>query len=226
MACTTTRLNTDSSVYLAQCTVGGRSVTGYTYGTDKTEQEEDVTYEAYSVGDEVTYNNVDYYVIKNSDETEASVTLLKAEPLTYEEVQTYSNGTGAEIQNNGDNIGGMQYHSNNSDYTMSYIKQVVTAWSLENVPSGLEVARLITIEELENLGYEYDEEYSIYPVSGFVPSWIYGLKYWYWTMSQWQDNLSCVWYIGYFGDLGHNDRVYLVNGAVRPVIVLFKSVLD
>ena len=39
VVCSTTQLNPDSSVYLAGCTVGGRSVDGYTYG-----DEEAVTY--------------------------------------------------------------------------------------------------------------------------------------------------------------------------------------
>ena len=37
-------------------------------------------------GDEVTYNNVDYYVIKDSDPNESTVTLLKVELLTVAEV--------------------------------------------------------------------------------------------------------------------------------------------
>jgi type II secretory pathway pseudopilin PulG len=84
VVCTTIQLKSDSSIYLAGCTVGGRSVDGYTYG-----KEETVTYDAYEVGDEVTYNNVDYYVIKDSSASEESVTLLKAEPLTVAEVNQY-----------------------------------------------------------------------------------------------------------------------------------------
>ena len=49
-------------------------------------KEETVTYDAYEVGDEVTYNNVNYYVIKDSGTSEANVTLLKATPLTTAEV--------------------------------------------------------------------------------------------------------------------------------------------
>ena len=41
--CETTQINTDSSVYLAGCTVGGRSVDGYTYGNEET-----ITYETYA----------------------------------------------------------------------------------------------------------------------------------------------------------------------------------
>ena len=39
VVCTTTQLNNDSSVYLAGCTVGGRSVEGYTYGSEETTPE-------------------------------------------------------------------------------------------------------------------------------------------------------------------------------------------
>ena len=80
VVCETAKLNSDSSVYLTGCKVAGRSV-DYTYGT-----EEVITYDAYEVGDEVSYNNVYYYVIADSDEKESTVTLLKAEPLTVEEV--------------------------------------------------------------------------------------------------------------------------------------------
>ena len=68
VVCSTTKMNSDSTVYLAGCTVGGRSV-DYTYGRE----ESSTSYTAYSVGDEVRYNNVDYYVIENSDSNESSV---------------------------------------------------------------------------------------------------------------------------------------------------------
>ena len=76
VVCSTTKINSDSSVYLAGCTVAGRSTGDYTYG-----EEEVITYDAYSVGDEVTYNNVDYRVIKNSGASESTVTILKPASL-------------------------------------------------------------------------------------------------------------------------------------------------
>ena len=81
VVCSTTYLNDDTSIYLAGCTVNGRSI-DYEYGKDKRPP----TYEVYEIGDEVTYNNVDYYVIKDSNESESTVTLLKAEPLTVDEL--------------------------------------------------------------------------------------------------------------------------------------------
>ena len=85
VVCDHATLNEDSSIYLAECTVAGRSVAGYTYGSE----EPAPTYTAYSVGDEVTYNNVDYYVIANSGTNESSVTLLKATPITSSEIKPY-----------------------------------------------------------------------------------------------------------------------------------------
>ena len=71
--CSTTQLNSDSTIYLAGCTVEGRNVEGYIYGKEGT----------------ITYNNVDYYVIKDSSAAEENVTMLKAEPLTVAEVNEY-----------------------------------------------------------------------------------------------------------------------------------------
>ena len=157
--CSTTQLNNDSSVYLAGCTVGGRSVEGYTYESDKSQ-----TYSVYNVGDEVTYNGVDYYVIKNSGVKEPTITLLKAEPLTLAEVNQYG---GVGTDNNYVNLyacgsydsschqtayksngyEGMSFHSNqlcgfigsdrlvsgcNHSYSQSDIKYVVDAWSVAN----------------------------------------------------------------------------------------------
>ena len=171
VVCTTTQLNSDSSVYLSGCSVGGRNVEGYTYGKEGT-----ITSDEYEVGDEVTYNNINYYVIKDSSTSEESVTLLKAEPLSVAEVNEYGAGhvnrytdssVGTAYDNNG--YGGMQYYSNSTcgydgsswvydgcttDYASSEIKYVVDAWKNEKVPAASE-ARLITFDELkDNLGYE------------------------------------------------------------------------
>ena len=49
-------------------------------------------YKSYSVGDEVTYNNVDYYVIADSGVNEEEVQLLKKDPLTVAQVNQYGAG--------------------------------------------------------------------------------------------------------------------------------------
>ena len=222
----------DTSVYLANCKVNGREVTGYTYGRVGAPIE---TYRTYEIGDEVTYNNVDYYVIKDSDETDSSVTLLKAEPLTTEEVNTYG-GEGTAYNNNG--YGFMSYYTSSTcmlygdysgcitDYEQSKVKYVVDAWKIDKVSAATSV-RLITMDDLEdNLGYEQDPSIATQKVPSptNTPTWVYDSNFSYWTMSQYDDSTISVGYVGINGVVGTFD----VNssGAVRPVIVLSKSVLN
>ena len=98
VVCETTQLNSDSSVYLTGCTVGGRTV-DYAYGSDKTPPAP--TYTAYTVGNQVSYNNVNYYVIENSDTTQATVKLLKAEPLSAQEISDYKPSDAQTYSSNG-----------------------------------------------------------------------------------------------------------------------------
>ena len=173
VVCTTTQLNSDSSVYLAGCTVAGRSTEDYTYG-----KEEVMTYDSYSVGNQVTYNNVDYYVIKDSGAKESTVTLLKVEPLTTIEVNKY--GTGHvnmyncsededcyQTASDRNGYGGMAYYTSTTcnssgdksgctvDYEQSEIKYVVDAWKAEKAPAASE-ARLIAVDEIETESKEFD----------------------------------------------------------------------
>ena len=251
VVCTTTQLNSDSSIYLAGCTVGGRNVEGYTYGSDKTP-----TYTAYTVGDEVTYNNVDYYVIKDSGAKESTVTLLKAEPLNVEDVNLYG-GVGTEnnrvnlyttepwrdeyrTASNHNGYGGMAYYSSSSctfneysgcknDYESSDVKYVVDAWALSNVPSGLMEAKLISHDDLvNNLGYIWGMKTPSsegYVPSSDTPNWVYSNNYWYWTMTP-SDIVDNQYEMVVFDTKFDHDGVMNDSPVVRPVIVLDKSVLS
>ena len=110
-------INYDGTIYLENCTVAGNQEENHIYGEIKTRP--------YSLGEQVTYNNVDYYVINDSTESDSSVTLLKAEPLSVAEVNLYggvgtSNNhvnmhTNASIQSESakdiSGYGGMQYYT-------------------------------------------------------------------------------------------------------------------
>ena len=163
VVCGVAKLNEDSSVYLSECTVGGVEVKDssaddgwYHYGKlDK------VVYQTYSIGDEVTYNGMNFYVIADSDENSDSVTMLKAEPLTVDEVNTYGAGhinrytyssVGTAYNNNG--YGGMTYYSSETcgypngssgssvttgcttDYAQSEVKYAVDAWAKDKFQSS------------------------------------------------------------------------------------------
>ena len=248
--CETTQINPDSSVYLTGCTVGGRTV-DYAYGKDKSP-----TYTAYTIGNQVAYNGVDYYVIKDSGEKESTVTLLKAEPLTVAEVNQYG-GVGTENNHvnmynessdyqragNRSGYGVMAYYSSETcnnynasgckhDYEQSDVKYVVDAWAMDKVPSGLEEARLIQFDELiNNFGFVPDEQNAgDYMNSATTPSWIYG-NYGYWTMSSNDVSTSKVWEVYRSCQAScfgalSKASIYSSEGTVRPVIVLSKTVLS
>lgn len=136
-------------------------------------------YKSYKIGDEVTYNGIDFYVIKDSSEDEDYVTLLKAEPLTVEEVNTYG-GVGTDnnhvnkytndyqektINTNG--YGGLTYYSSDvcktyhndnciNNYNKSDIVHIVDNWAKDKFSSAdLKEDRLISLDELiSNLGYK------------------------------------------------------------------------
>lgn len=210
-------------MYLTGCAVGGRSI-DYTYGEDKMP----VTYAAYEIGDTVTYNNMDFYVIKNSGTDESSVTLLKAEPLSYEEIEEYSAGTGASVSNRY-GYGGMQYHSESNLYATSYVKTTVEAWAEDNVTSGLVEVRLISYDDLiDNLGYDPTIASVGNPKRNEnVPSWVYSygtIHGGYWTMSA-KDGTPDAWNVNNDGNLVNrsvNDHYF---GCIRPVITISKSAL-
>ena len=221
VVCSTTQLNGDSSVYLAGCTVGGRSVEGYTYGKEETAPTP--SYTAYNVGDHVSYNGVTYYVIEDSDTTNNTVKLLKENALTKTEMDNL-NLTGITItESNG--YGKVQYGSS-TDYSTSTVKQVVDAWKTTAVASGdTATARLITFEDLStNLGYDEGMKQCTgscwYNKSDGTPTWVYNSNYWYWTMSQYGAS-SGVWRVYNNGNLYNNVPSY--SCMVRPVLELSKS---
>ena len=218
VVCSTTQLNSDSSVYLAGCTVGGRSVDGYTYG----KEEAAPTYTAYSVGDYVSYNNITYYVIEDSDTTNNTVKLLKENPLTKTEMDNL-NLTGITIDENENGYGQVEYGSS-VDYSTSTVKQVVDAWKNTAVATGdTATARLITYDELmDNLGYNKatrnEYYYTVNPE--YTPSWVYNVNYHYWTMSQFVGS-PYLMFVSSNGRLSNNGP----SGSrmVRPVLELNKS---
>jgi len=218
VVCSTTQLKSDSSIYLAGCTVGGRSVEGYTYGKGGTTPTP--SYTAYNVGDHVSYNGVTYYVIEDSDANTSTVKLLKENPLLKTEMDNL-NLTGITITES-NSYGQVQYGST-TDYSTSTVKQVVDAWKNTAVKSGdTATARLITKNELvDNLGYVEGYMATSYNITPDVtPSWVHNSNYYYWTMTPKADS-SDVWNVYTNGSLGVHDPSR--GSMVRPVLELSKS---
>ena len=187
VVCNVKTLNEDGSIYLSECSVKGAEVKDtstedgwYHYGKSSNK---DITYQSYNVGDIVTYNGMEFYVIEASDEANDRVTMLKAEPLTVDEVNTYGVGhinrytdssVGTAYDRNG--YGGMAYYTSETcgyvngsyvdtgcttDYEQSEVKYAVDAWAADKLnESDLKEdsigykTRLLTFEDLiNNLGY-------------------------------------------------------------------------
>ena len=211
VVCETSQLNSDSSVYLAGCTVAGRDV-DYTYGKEETAPAP--TYTAYSVGDHVSYNGITYYVIEDSDTTNDTVKLLKENLLTFKEM-----GISDE-----ENYGYTEF-GGSIDYSQSTVKQKVDFWKNNAVKSGDNAtARLITHEELiTNLGYE-NRVGTINPsTNGETPSWVYNCEKDYWTMSQFGDASSKVWRVNVLDNGIIMEDTVSGYDFVRPVLELNKS---
>ena len=231
-------VNYDGSIYMTKCKVNNVEVTSdtedgyYHYGEIK----------PYPIGHEISYNNVDYYVIKD---TGSNVTLLKAEPLTVAEVNQYGAGhvnrytassVGTAYNMNG--YGGMAYYTSETcgyinkrwvftgcttDYAQSDIKYAVDAWKVAQAPSATE-ARLIKYNEVKELGYELDNVAAneTYIPSESTPSWVYSSNYYYWTMSQYKYQSYEVWCVDNAGGLRSCVTGYY-SYVVRPVITISKS---
>ena len=220
VVCSTTQLNSDSSVYLAGCTVCGRSVDGYTYGKEETTPTP--SYTSYQVGDHVSYNGVTYYVIEDSDTTNDTVKLLKENPLTKTEMDNL-NLAGITISEE-KGYGKVQF-GESTDYSTSTVKQVVDTWKNTAVKSGdSAIAKLINHGDLiNNLGYinSTDTSQTSPSLNGDTPIWVYNSKYIYWTMSQRGDSSYEIWIIHGDGHLRFDGPSYIY--AVRPVLELSKS---
>ena len=195
---------------------------------------------------------MDFYVIAASDENSDSVTLLKAEPLTVDEVNTYgtdANGVnhvnrytfssvGTAYDFNG--YGGMAYYSSatcgNATVGGSYSSngcesENATSYDTSDIKYVVDAwsSVKITSSDLteDSLGYKtrlitHDE---LINNLEYTPSWVYNSKYRYWTMSPYNTSASRIWCVDYNGDVCNHKVSDYGNGVVRPVVTLLKSAL-
>lgn len=213
-------------------------------------------YKEYKIGDEIEYNGIKFYVIKNSNSKEDSLTMLKAEPLTVDEVNKYG-GVGTDdnhvnkytyesvgMARDLNGYGGMAYYASETckngeydgciiEYSQSDIKYVIDAWAKDKVSNGLQDVRLIKYGELiDELGFKLKNSGTGYePSLTKTPSWLYDVDYHYWTMSLYDDRYVYRWTLG--GDYcgGNNAGLCAVptyenNYLVRPVVTISKSAIE
>lgn len=111
------------------------------------------TYNVYSVGDKISFSDTDWIVIKESGNSEDSVTLVREEMLEH----PFKMGYAANYS-----------ESNAKEYLESEYLPVLGADNLKTI-DGYRI-RLIKIDELIALGCERYDEFNI--TCGKAPSWV------------------------------------------------------
>ena len=184
----------------------------------------------YAVGDQITVANETYHIISVPDSSDY-VIALKDVPLKVTEI-TAAGGTVSYTYSDTNATGGMRYHTSSSAYGTSAIKSVVDSWaSSKFTNSELKTvdgysARLIRFDEYAANCEEVEHATPSGSYYTYTPNyvWMYSSDYWYWTMSPYNDSSSDVWNVlNGGGDLRGDYVNYSGDGAVRPVINVYKS---
>ncbi len=202
-------------------TVNGSTVTYY---GDKTidienylDKEKTTTYTAYNVGDQVTVEGENFYVIKASSESEEKVTLLAEKNIdTTTMAQSDSAGSVAFSSTKyWSSIEGITYPYNLNGVETSVSTDVINIAKAYGTKKGGE-GRLMTVEE----AYEITGLTSSGTINS--PDWIKSTNFWLGSAY----NAKCVWFVnGGRSRLSYCNSSFADNCGVRPVIEISKSLI-
>ena len=176
------------------------------------------SYTSYSIGEEVTVNGEEFYVIEDSDESQSTVTLLAKECIsTYTLVQSSSANTMAFSTYNSWAASSPEYPvdlSFNGAPSATYYPVNYMAYSYGN-KLGADEGRLLTYDEAYNLISTNNSDilYGSSSANGYLD---------YWTGTVWDDEYVIAVYGE--GDLG--DDLYSNSHGVRPVIEISKDLVE
>ena len=248
--CANVAVNNDGSVYLDKCTVGGRivkdssSASGYyTVGRATSNymfyriQNIEIENIDHNVnGNEVSggltpsgtvnYNGVLYYEVPNVVVDGTYRMLIKATPLSYDEVLSYSDGTYSV--DNLDGIGVVPFYSSstckendisgcNADYENSIVKKIVDAWARNKSNDNY---ALITVDNLLKAGFKING--TSIDITDNVTESFYRIEIPYWTMTKVEGSNNLV----YAGALKFTGNFVYTKAAVRPVVVIDNDILQ
>ena len=222
--CSTKKINSDGSIYLADCKVGDTLVEGYTYGEQQgnsvakvcTRQNDEEGFD--TVTCTIGENTESFYVM-NSYLTDVPSDKIVMMTKYNIDLTTYrQSSTAVPI-----NFSNAYYWSNETTYPVGVYddRNDVIKPIIENYVSYLNgsliedaTGSLLTYNQVKNLGCD-DSTYSC----SSAPSWVYSTSYW--TGSA--NDTNNVWYVDSFGDLGIADSNYAGTFGVRPVITISTS---
>lgn len=113
-------------------------------------------YQEYKIGDKITYNGINYYVIMNSDSNDNYVELMKEIPLTADEINKYA--TSWKNSSNKETIALKRLTDQTKPYNQQEFKSVIDSWvEREFGENAIEVdgykARLLNGADAYSLGF-------------------------------------------------------------------------
>ena len=237
VTCNSSGSDYDNAIYTLTFTIETVQFNKYgsAWGVDVALAEERQLYcDAYEVGEVVTYNNQDYYVLKDSSTEDDYVTLLKKDPLTAEEINQYSttyvsqDGEYPYFESDACNENDESGCSTN--YDTSNIKKIVDGWSSSLDDDLVSVdgykARLLNEYNILN-DLKFDKRfvgYYAYYTTSSTPKGIFNNNYEYWTSI----NNYSIRIIGISNkNSNHIEGTKVYKKAyIRPVINLKKSVIQ
>lgn len=195
----------------------------------------------YSIGDKITFNENDYYVIEDSNSSKDYVTALKYKPLMESDVgKEKSKDDYAKVAFSESNSGcNSTTNITNCDanFEVSNVKKILTSWANNYLKDEDLITknnykyRLITLDELLNdFGYEIKQASTInIQATENTPSWIYDPSIFYWAMPEKDESeIGTAGYGGYSPKRVTEfvlDTFLLDKGQIRPVINLSKCAL-
>ena len=174
-----------------------------------------------TIGTIVTIGNEQFYIIGSEGE---NIKLLSLMSITLDEnpiqsVSAQGSIFATTMYWTHDYNNPYQYVYNNNSVLYNYVENYKK--HLESLGAKIEEARLIKLEELEELGCVIEDAYS-YNSCNKAPEWVYSSTG-YWTGNA---GLSAIWYVYknssngiLYGDGGYKDSY---KKTIRPVIVISK----
>lgn len=235
-------------IFLSKCALGDAHCELCPSGIAK--YDEISTIKKYSVGDKVTYRNEEYYVIKDSDENNNVLTLLKANSLSVMQLNDYFDFD--KFYYIDPTVDGIQFYSTfqckdvdyvnhtfpsncTSSFNYSLVKSIIDKWASKelNKKDLVEVdgykVRLLTTDEVINVfKYELRSYFNgSIDTMDYLPTedtydWAYTEGERYWLMDGLDDRNETAYYVG---DIMNYTHVY-GRAKVRPVINIEKCSVD
>ena len=204
-------------------------------------KKEIINLDEYPLGQEITYNNDQYYIISYDSPDKNYVTLLRSKPFTQGEITMYSTDNSvfsspyyiSDTCNSGTNISGCS-----SDFKNSEVKKILDTWSSEFnndlvEVEGYKIRIPSKYDFIYNLSYDMDNFHAtsyIYCKSNDTPSWVNN-GYPYWSMEIYEDsnylvhqNMSNGCLEVYKMPYGIQENSFQ-SSSIRPVINLNKCAI-